>query len=215
MTRQRAVIMAALTVTTAVVAWILFVGLPRWTTAPQPQTSPSRQVQTAAPADASPRIQARLFYVSKNGVRLHAVEREVDFAETPVLQARRILEAQLAPPAAPLVSAIPEGTRLKNIYVTDAGIAFVDLSGEISSRHPGGSLGEILTVYSVVSALTENLPAITGVQMLIDGRQVETLAGHIDLRRPLEKTDRWIEPATDSPPAAPTQDTAARTSVVR
>jgi germination protein M len=139
----------------------------------------------------------------------------VDFAETAVLQARRILEAQLAPPAAPLVSAIPEGTRLKNIYVSDAGIAFVDLSGEISSRHPGGSLGEILTVYSVVSALTENLPAITGVQMLIDGRQVETLAGHIDLRRPLEKTDRWIEPATDSPPAGATQDTAARTSVVR
>ena len=29
------------------------------------------------------------------------------------------------------------------------------------------------------------MPAITAVQMLVDGKEVETLAGHVDLRRPL------------------------------
>jgi hypothetical protein len=45
-----------------------------------------------------------------------------------------------------------------------------------------------------VSALTLNLPAITGVQILIDGKEVDTLAGHLDLRRPLEQDARWITP---------------------
>jgi hypothetical protein len=31
------------------------------------------------------------------------------------------------------------------------------------------------------------------VQILVDGKQVETLAGHIDLRRPIEKNLTWIE----------------------
>ena len=38
-----------------------------------------------------------------------------------------------------------------------------------------------------VNALTENLPAVKGVQLLVDGKEVETLAGHVDLRNPLSK----------------------------
>jgi hypothetical protein len=44
-----------------------------------------------------------------------------------------------------------------------------------------------LTVYALVNAVTANLPTIQRVQILIDGRQAETLAGHIDLRRPLQR----------------------------
>jgi hypothetical protein len=48
-------------------------------------------------------------------------------------------------------------------------------------------------VYTLVNALTENLPAITAVQVLVDGKEVETLSGHIDLRRPLAKNLTWVE----------------------
>ena len=48
----------------------------------------------------------------------------------------------------------------------------------------------MLTVYTIVDALTANLPAITSVQLLVDGKQIETLAGHVDLSRPLAKTSR-------------------------
>jgi hypothetical protein len=43
-----------------------------------------------------------------------------------------------------------------------------------------------------VNALTSNLPAITSVQILIEGREVDTLAGHLDLRRPIEPDARWV-----------------------
>ena len=43
---------------------------------------------------------------------------------------------------------------------------------------------ELLTIYALVHALTINLPAVTSVQLLVDGKEVDTLAGHVDLRRP-------------------------------
>jgi hypothetical protein len=82
---------------------------------------------------------------------------------------------------------------LRALFVTPKGEAYVDLSGELAAAHPGGSLNELLTVYALVDALTVNLPAISTVQVLIDGKEVETLAGHVDLRRPLAKNLRWVQ----------------------
>ena len=68
----------------------------------------------------------------------------------------------------------------------------------MSSKHSGGVLQELLTVYSVVNTLTENLPAVTSVQLLVDGREPNTLAGHVDLRQPLSKNAQWA--AAPAPP---------------
>ena len=51
----------------------------------------------------------------------------------------------------------------------------------------------VLTIYTIVNALTVNLPAVTSVQVLVDGKEVDTLAGHIDLRQPLAKNLSWIQ----------------------
>jgi hypothetical protein len=154
------------------------------------------KVPTAAapqpPAVAARRIKATLFYVSADGTRLAPVDREVTFGEGSVEQAKRIVEAQIAPPPPDAVSAIPAGTSLRALYLLKDGQAYVDLSREVASAHPGGTLNEILTVYTIVEALTANLPAITSVHLLVDGREVETLAGHVDLRRPLRPNTVWV-----------------------
>jgi len=93
----------------------------------------------------------------------------------------------VAPAAAPLVSAIPAGTAVRTLFISEGGEAFVDLSPEVMSHHSGGTNDEVLTVYTLVNALTDNLPAVTAVQLLVDGKEVDTLAGHIDLRTPLAK----------------------------
>jgi spore germination protein GerM len=170
----------------------MFVGLPRWYGPAAPAPVPAASA-AADPAQAARKIKARLFYVDGDGMRLTPVERDVIYAERPADQAREIISAQIEPVTDPLVSAIPAATRLRALFVTDKGEAFVDLSGEMQSAHPGGSLNELLTVYTIVDALTENLPAITAVQVLIDGKEVETLAGHVDLRRPLARNLTWID----------------------
>jgi spore germination protein GerM len=207
MTPQRAGIIAGIVGAAAAVAWLLFVALPRWTTPAAAPTRPNAAVSPDA-KQAAPKIRVRLYYLAPSGTSLQVAEREVEASDAPAIQARRIIEAQLAPPAPPLMSAIPSGTTLRNLYFDSSGIAYVDLSGEVTSAHPGGSLAEILTVYSVVNALAENLPAVSGVQILIDGREVDTLAGHVDLRRPLQKSARWTE-TPETPPEVPE---AAQTS---
>ena len=55
-------------------------------------------------------------------------------------------------------------------------------------------MNELLTVFTIVNAIITNLPDVQSVQLLIDGREVDTLAGHVDLRRPLRKNDSLITP---------------------
>ena len=83
------------------------------------------------------------------------------------------------------MSAVPPGTTLRALFITERGDAYVDLSREAAEAHRGGTLNEMLTVYTIVDALTVNLPAVESVQILIDGKEVPTLAGHVDLRQPL------------------------------
>jgi spore germination protein GerM len=166
-------------------AWLLFVRLPnRYAADPAPSTS----AIPAAPASAQGRnIKAQLFYVADDGVSLKAVERDVPFGENTVEQAKAIVGAQVAQATESLVSAIPAGTTLRALFITRGGEAYVDLSPELVSAHPGGSTNELLTIRTLVDVLTANLPAITAVQLLVDGKELDTLAGHVDLRRPFTR----------------------------
>jgi hypothetical protein len=168
--------------------WVLFIALPRWT-APKPATPAPPQVRTEPTA----KIRARLFHLAEDGLRLQAREAEVPFGDGTLEQGRQLALALLERPPEPFISVIPAGTALKGFYLSPQGVAFVDLSAEASRAHPGGSLDEIFTVYSIVNTLTDNLPAIAAVQLLVDGHQVDTLAGHVDVRRPLAKDLRWTE----------------------
>jgi hypothetical protein len=42
-----------------------------------------------------------------------------------------------------------------------------------------------MTIYSVVNSLSTSFPAVKRVQILVEDKPAETLAGHIDLTRPL------------------------------
>ena len=133
----------------------------------------------------TPHISATLFYASAAGDALVPVRREIPLAEGLVAQGRHIVASQLEPAPEPYVSPIPPGTTLRAFYLTDRGDAFVDLSSEVSTAHPGGSMTELLTVQAIVNAVTANLPAVQRVQLLVDGDEVDTIAGHVDVRRPL------------------------------
>lgn len=88
-------------------------------------------------------------------------------------------------PGSRLSPTIPQGVVLRNINVKN-GLATVDFSKELKTNHGGGSTGELSTVYSIVNTLTQ-FPAVQKVQILIDGKKIETLAGHMDLTQPLDR----------------------------
>lgn len=189
---RRALAIGAIVFLALALGWVLFVGLPHWYGPKTPaSTAPQAATAESSTGAAARKITATLYYVSDDGMWLTAVQREVPYGATVAEQARAIVQAQIAA-APPLVSAIPPDTKLREVFVTERGDAFVDLSGDVVSRHPGGSMDEIFTVYTIVNAITVNLPAITRVQILVDGKQVDTLAGHVDLRHPLAKSLEWV-----------------------
>ena len=167
--------------------WLVTIMLPRWLGS----GGGAGTASTGSAADAR-KIHATLFYVAESGTELVPVSREVPLAPTPAEQAKRIVEAQLQAAPTGLFTAIPTGVTVRAVYLTAKGEAFVDLSHEIATAHTGGSLDETLSVFAVVNAITVNLPDVTGVQILVDGKEVDSLAGHVDLRHPLRRSMKWV-----------------------
>lgn len=188
MTRPSTRVLAAGAAAAALLIWLLFWGWPWYASRQAAAVDPA----TAAAAPDGRRINATLFYIGPDAQSLVAVTRDVPYGATASEQARHILDAQLQPPPGSHYNAIPQGTRLLGVFVSDTGEAFVDLSPEVSVNHSGGSLSELFTVYTIVNAITVSLPAVRAVQILIDGREVETLAGHVDLRHPLPANSTWV-----------------------
>lgn len=184
-------------------AWGVIAGLSRVLNTPAPGTAAVDALVAQPPAAADPavpRIKATLYFASEDGLQLVPAERDVPLAEGAVAQARAILEAQLsAEPAAPLLSTIPKGAKLRGVFISQRNEAFVDLDPIIKAAHAGGSHQELMTVYTIVNALLTNLPALQEVQILIGGQEADTLAGHVDLRRPLRKNEGLILSPTSTP----------------
>jgi hypothetical protein len=190
-TRRAIVSVAGGVIAVALLAWGLTASLERMIRPPAP---PLAEADTPKPTAAPERhITATLYFGSSDGQHLVAVQREVPFGEGAVEQGRQIVLAQLTfATSPPHVGVIPPGATLQTFYVSDRGEAFVGLGPEIVAAHPGGSAAELLTVYAIVNAVTANLPAISRVQILVDGREADTLAGHIDIRRPLRRNDAIV-----------------------
>ena len=132
----------------------------------------------------SAKVRTHLYFLGSNHRFLKAEERALVQQDAVVERARSILHALIEGPAGDLLPTVPAETRLLALYVTRDGVAYVDLDRAISDKHPGGSLSEMFTIFSIVNTLALNVPEIEAVKILIDGREAGTLAGHIDIRFP-------------------------------
>jgi hypothetical protein len=61
----------------------------------------------------------------------------------------------------------------------EAAALYLDFSADLVAAHPGGSAAEYCTVAVIMKTVGENFPEVRAVQVLVDGSQVDTIAGHI------------------------------------
>ena len=127
-----------------------------------------------------------LYFADRDNYYLMSEQRVISHSADSVAYARSIVEALIKGPQTSLVRTIAASTELRAIYIIPDGSCYVDLSQAAGNDHPGGCNSELLTIYSVVNSLILNVPEIRRVKLLIDGKDVQTLAGHIDLAFPLE-----------------------------
>jgi hypothetical protein len=73
---------------------------------------------------------------------------------------------------------------VKEVFIVNHKLAVVDMNAAFADTHPSGALAEQLTIDSIRRTLAENVPGITQVKFLVEGKERSTLAGHIDLSEP-------------------------------
>lgn len=172
-----------LAVIAGVALGILFVGFWMW------MRTPTETVET--PRQPAPRMlegsrAVTLFFASADEPAIYSESREVGVGRRFDEQVRQVVDALIAGPGdARGVSAIPDGTQLLAAsFDPDSATLFLDFSADIVANHPGGSAAEYCTVAVIVRTVGENFPEVQAVQVLVDGSQVDTIAGHIRADEP-------------------------------
>lgn len=127
-----------------------------------------------------------LFFADSQAHYLVEEVRKVNAKGSPDDQARNLIKALISGPHEELVPTLPPETSLRGLSIDNYGTAHCDFSIELIRGHPGGSSAEIMTIYSVVNSLVFNFPQIKRVKILIEGKERDTLVGHISIKEPLE-----------------------------
>lgn len=135
-------------------------------------------------------VEVNLYFSDSQAMYLIPEKRKI--SQIPSIVRQAVNELIKGPENSDFYRTIPEGTQVNEVYIADD-IVYIDLSEEIFKNHPGGSSGELMTVYSIVNTLTE-IPPIKGVQILVEGNEMESLVGHIDISMPLLRDEDWIKP---------------------
>jgi len=134
----------------------------------------------------------KVYFSDEDGLYLKAEKRNIEKGALDD-EARAAVEALVSGPLdRRLAGTLPKGTKLLSLDI-EGTVAVVDLSPEVIRNHEGGSSGELQTVYSIVDTLSLNFPEIKQVQILVGGEKKETIAGHIDITRPLGPDTKMIK----------------------
>lgn len=152
-----------------------------------------RPKQTPVPS--ARQMKVTLYFSDDQAEFLIGEPRNIASGNEPISIARAVMEALIKGPRSGLQPTIPRDTQLLKVAV-ERGVCTVDFSEAIQTNHSGGTSGELMTVYSIVTTLTENVPGVQSVRILIEGRPQETLAGHLYIGVPLELESRYIGKST-------------------
>lgn len=151
----------------------------------QPPPAEAAADAPTAPAAAS-KASVTLWFPSATDDTLVAETREIVDTVRPADRGTQILTALIeGPKTGAALPALPAATSLRQLWIRSDGTAYADFSGDLAAGMTGGSEDEILAAYAIVESLASNIPSIRRVGILVDGREKETLGGHLDIRRPL------------------------------
>jgi spore germination protein GerM len=136
-----------------------------------------------------PRREVTLFFSDPEGEYLIPEKREIRRKENKINdEAEKLLLELIKGPQkskGTLFQTLPKQTQLLSLQIDEKGVARVNFNRAFLQNHPGGSSAEMMTVYSVVNTLTLNLPGIHNVLFQVEGKGIESIAGHLSLRNPV------------------------------
>ena len=157
----------------------------------QGKSAPQNAQETPPPAALQPTVQRTLLYPGASETLLTALPVQLPATGDDQRDMAALVTRYLEGPVGDgQVQPFLEHSALRALYLLDGGRVVLDLTGPV--RSGGGSDTETARVYGLVDTLAMNFPAVKSVRILVDGQEVETLLGHLDLERPIPPEPRML-----------------------
>ena len=141
----------------------------------------TRLSEAALQASAGPTQTAKFYFPSYEQGTLVAEQRAMTWAESDTDRMRQVLLAQIEGSQQGASRALPSTAVIRAVFLAADGTAYLDFSNQTLADFKPGIASECLAVYAIVDSLAANIPAVKRVKILVEGREVDTLDGHIDL----------------------------------
>lgn len=134
-------------------------------------------------------IQMTLFYPDTDALHLFPVTIELTKDEKWLEKGLKELAEQ--PKDKKLSQALPAKNLIRCIRIENE-IAYVDMDEEVLKNTPKGATIEQIIIQSIAHTLVKNT-AVKKVLFTINGKDRETLLGHIDIIDPIKPDVNWLE----------------------
>lgn len=129
-----------------------------------------------------------LYFASTDGASLVPEYRQIASSDRILDNLRRVIEAVISGPGGDAVPTLPSSVRVLGVYIHDK-TAYIDFSREIAEDFSGGTAAEYMLVASIVQTACANFPQIESVCILVEGRQADTVGGHLRISQVLRPED--------------------------
>jgi len=135
--------------------------------------------------EAKNNIEVSLFFPDSEERFLVVEKRRVAKRAAAEAQLQEVVEALLKGSHTGKVNCFPAGVELQTLQIDATGTASISFSSDLLRRHPGGATAELMTVYALVNTVIKNSRKVRRVRILVDGKPIASLKGHIDTSEPL------------------------------
>ena len=142
-------------------------------------------LQLQGPSIESEDLTVLRIYQPRNG-RLEMTEKKIPKRISSAAIAEAVVEEFFKHSGAEGASTIPTNVKLLGLYKDEAQMLYIDLSDEVRRNFQGDALSEYLLLHGLYESLVSNIPDFQDVKILVEGRELETLGGHIYLKYPLK-----------------------------
>lgn len=157
------------------------------------QQAPIQNDTSFQATDGQASITVRIF-TPKDG-KLETLERKIPKKTGNFAVAEAVLEEFFKNSGAG--SSIPQNVKLLGLYRDINRILYIDFSEELRRNFQGDALSEYLLLKGIYESLTSNVQDYQDIKILVEGKEIESLGGHLFLKYPL-KSIALLELKTES-----------------
>lgn len=149
----------------------------------QQDQSPAEEVRIAITKEVSMR-EVQLYFAAPEGTFLVPESRDIPMCDVDRDCINSLLVSLINGSQQGNSPVLPKETKILGIEVEND-LVRVDFSRQLVDFHPGGSLMELLSIYSIANSLSEGFPYVRQIQILVAGEVRQTLKGHVRIDQPI------------------------------